>query len=304
MCAMRVNKLDRGYAIAGYAMVTPALLVIALVTLFPIGYSIYMSLNAIQSTYSGFQFSFIGLRNYGIIFGIAEFWQSLGFTTGYAIVTVVIELILGMLTALALNQPIKGRGFAVAAMLIPWTLITVISAQMWGYIYNPVYGVLNAILLQLHIIGQPILWLGLPNLAIPSLMVADIWKTTPFVTMILLAGLQLIPTELYEAARIDGAGAVRTFFQVTFPLLRPSIGLAALFRILQAFGLFDLPFVLTQGGPGTSTESIAMLAYKALFNDGEFGPGTAVAVSTVVLVILLALVSLRALRTQVGEVES
>lgn len=301
---MRGSRLERGYALAGYFMMTPALLVIALVTLFPIGYSVWMSLNSINSTYSGFQFTFNGLKNYQIVFTNQLFWQTLEFTTMYAAVTVVAELILGLLVALALNQPIRGRGLAVAVMLVPWTLITVISAQMWSYIYNGVYGVLNYLLMSVHVIQSPVLWLGSPNLATISMMVADIWKTTPFVTMILLAGLQLIPSELYEAAKIDGASPWTAFWNVTFPLLRPSLGLAALFRILQAFGLFDLPFVLTGGGPGTSTMSIAMLAYKAMFNDGNFGPGTAVAVTTVAMVIILALVSLKALRTQVGDVES
>lgn len=300
---MRVSKLDRQYAIAGYLMLAPALLVIAFVTLFPILYSIWMSLNTIQSTFNGFSFSFTGLTNYGIVFSNAQFWQALEFTLMYAIVTVCVELVLGLLVALALNQPIRGRGLAVAVMLVPWTLITVISAQMWDYIYNGVYGVLNYLLQSLHIIHSPVLWLGSPGLATISMMVADIWKTTPFVTMILLAGLQLIPDELYEAAKIDGATAWGRFWNVTFPLLRPSLGLATLFRILQAFGLFDLPFVLTGGGPGTSTTSIAMLAYRAIFNDGNYGPGTAVAVTTVVMVIILALLSLKALRTQVGEIE-
>ncbi len=300
---MHHSRLERGYVIAGYLMTAPALIVIALVTLFPIGYSIWMSLNTITSTYNGFQFSFNGLNNYVTVFQNSMFWQALWFTVTYAAVTVTLELVLGLLVALALNQPIRGRGLAIAVMLIPWTLITVISAQMWDYIYNGIYGVLNAILMSVHIINVPVLWLGSPVTATISMMVADIWKTTPFVTMIMLAGLQLIPSDLYEAAKIDGATGWRSFWNVTLPLLRPSIGLAALFRILQAFGLFDLPFVLTNGGPGTSTTPIAMLAYKAIFNDGNFGTGTAVAVATVGIVIILALLSLKALRTQVGEIE-
>lgn len=284
-------------------MVSPALLFVALVTLFPIGYSIWMSLNNIQSSTNGFQFSFAGLSNYKIVFNSPLFHQALIFTIVYAVVTVLVELVLGLLVALAINQPIKGRGFAIAIMLIPWTLITVISAQMWGYIYNGVYGILDYLLQSLHLINQSIVWLGTPNLATVSIMIADIWKTTPFVTMILLAGLQLIPSDLYEAAKIDGAGAFRSFFSVTLPLLRPSLALAALFRILQAFGLFDLPFVLTGGGPGTSTMSIAMLAYKAIFNDFEYGPGTAVAVITVLIILIMSLISIKAFRAQVGEVE-
>ena len=300
---MRVSKLERSNAIAGYFLIAPAMLVIGLVTIFPILYSVWMSLNHIQSTVNGFQFTFNGVTNYVKIFNYQPFWQALSFTTMYAIVTVFIELALGLLVALALNQPIKGRGIAVAVMLIPWTLITVISAQMWHYIYEPTFGVLNYILMQLHIINSPVLWLGQAQLATASMMLADVWKTTPFVTLILLSGLQLIPSDLYEAAKIDGASNWRAFWRITFPLLRPSIGLAALFRILQAFGLFDLPFVLTSGGPGSSTTPIAMLTFQVLFNMDKFGPGTAMAVTTVGIVIVLALIFIKALRTQVGEVE-
>lgn len=186
-------------------------------------------------------------------------------------------------------------------MLIPWALITVISAQMWSYIYNGVYGVLNAILQQLHLIHAPVNWLGQPTTAVISLMIADIWKTTPFVVIILVSGLQMIPKDYYEAARIDGANSWQSFWSVTFPQLRGSIALAGLFRILQAFGIFDLPFVLTQGGPGTATTSIAMLGEETLFTNLHFGLGAAVAVSTVILILGACLIFLSAFRGMVGE---
>jgi multiple sugar transport system permease protein len=165
---------------------------------------------------------------------------------------------------------------------------------LWRYIYNASFGVLDSI------------WpnaLGTPLSATLALMVADVWKTTPFVTIIVLAGLVMIPRELFEASEVDGASSWDTFWRVTLPLLRPTIGLAVLFRALQAFGIFDLPYVLTNGGPGTSTQSLAILAYNTMFTDINFGPGAAVAVSAAVLVVIMCLVFLRAFSQQVGKEE-
>ncbi|WP_245577957.1 carbohydrate ABC transporter permease [Alicyclobacillus herbarius] len=283
----------------GYGMLLPMGIVIAAVTLFPILYSVWMSLNDVQLTSSGFSLSFTGLSNYHAIVSSGLFWHSVWFTVYYAVVTVVLELFFGMLIALAINGVRRLKDVSLVIMLIPWSLITVISAQMWAYIYNGVYGVLNAILQALHLIGAPVTWLGTPSLAIIAMMVADIWKTTPFVVIILLAGLQMIPDEYYEAAYMDGANRWHAFWHVTFPLLRGSIALAGLFRILQAFGVFDLPFVLTNGGPGTATESLAILGYETLFQNLHFGTGTAIAVATVLMVLVVCLVFLSAFRSLV-----
>ncbi|MES1170005.1 MAG: sugar ABC transporter permease, partial [Leifsonia sp.] len=149
-------------------------------------------------------------------------------------------------------------------------------------------------------LGTPVI-LGTNVSAITALMAADVWKTTPFVVMIVLAGLVMIPRDYYEAAEVDGAGGWTIFWKITFPQLRPTIALAVLFRVLQAFGLFDLPFVLTSGGPGTSTESLAILAYNAMFRDLDFGPGAAVATSTALLVVIGCLVFLKVFRAQATE---
>jgi multiple sugar transport system permease protein len=287
---------------SGYAMLTPALLIIAVVTIFPIFYSVRMSLNNISMTSSGFHMSPIGLQNYNVLIHNGEFWHSVWFTVYYALVTVVLELALGLMIAVAINNVQKMKSISLVVMLIPWSLITVISAQMWDYIYNGVYGVLNYVLGGLHLIGAPVNWLGSPITAVAAMMVADIWKTTPFVVIILLGGLQMIPDDYYEAAFLDGATRWQSFWRVTFPLLGGSIALAGLFRILQAFGVFDLPFVLTQGGPGNSTESLAMLGEDVLFNRLHFGTGSAIAVSTVVFVLAVCLLFLWAFRSMVeGE---
>lgn len=295
-----LKKRDRR---SGYVMMLPSAIIILLVTIFPIIYSVYMSFNNIQLTFSGFQMKWIGLQNYNTLVHAPVFWHSVWFTTYYAIATVIAELVLGMLIALAINNVQRLKNISLVVMLIPWSLITVISAQMWAYIYNGVYGVLNYVLQGLHIIGSQHNWLGTTGSAVIAMMVADIWKTTPFVVIILLGGLQMISSEYYEAAVIDGANKWQTFWRITFPLLRSSIALAALFRILQAFGMFDLPFVLTGGGPGTATTTLAMLGEQTLFADLHFGTGTAVAVSTVLIVLVVCLIFLSAFRSLVEEAE-
>lgn len=295
------KSLNGGDRRAGYGLLSPAIIVIAAVTIFPILYSIVMSLNNISLTDKGYQMQFTGLSNFSILSKSSVFWHSVWFTVMYAVVTVIVELALGMMIALAIQNVEKLKSVSLVVMLIPWSLITVISAQMWLYIYNGIYGVLNYILTGMGILHHPVNWLGTSTVAIIAMMVADIWKTTPFVVIILLSGLQMIPKDYFEAAYIDGANRWQVFWRVTFPLLRGSISLAALFRILQAFGVFDLPFVLTNGGPGNATESLAMLGEYELFQRLKFGVGAAIAVSTVILVLAVCLIFLSAFKSMVEE---
>ncbi|PWI57427.1 carbohydrate ABC transporter permease [Sulfoacidibacillus thermotolerans] len=298
----RRSQLGKSDRRAGYLMLFPALLIIGAITIFPILYSMYMSFNHVTLTENGFQLQFNAGKNYDILIHSSVYWHSVEFTVMYAVVTVVVELVLGLLIALAVNNVQRLKNLSLVVMLIPWALITVISAQMWDYIYNGVYGILNYLLQSMHLIQSPVTWLGTSTSAIIAMMVADIWKTTPFVVIILLGGLQMIPEEYYEAAYMDGANRWQSFWKVTLPLLRGSIALAGLFRILQAFGVFDLPFVLTGGGPGDATQSLAILGYEILFQNLQFGRGSAIAVSTVLLVLFVCLVFLSAFRSLVkGE---
>lgn len=289
----RKAPLEASYARTGYLLLLPAGLFIGLVTLFPILYSIWVSFHHVDLSLSGTHYTWAGLANYILIFHSERFWYSLIFTVLYALGSVLIELVLGMILALIMNYPIRGRGVAMAIMLIPWSLITVISAEMWSYIYNATYGLLNYLLESVGLIHHAVVWLGTPNLAIMSMVIADVWKTTPFVALILLAGLQLIPAELYEAATIDGASSWIAFWKITVPLLSGSLLLSILFRMLQAFGIFDLPFVLTGGGPGHSTTSIAIFAWQVMFRDLRFGPGTGIAIITVLVNLILAVLFIR-----------
>jgi multiple sugar transport system permease protein len=286
----------------GWAFSAPALIVVAAVTIFPIVYSVIMSLNNVQVTGSGISLHSFTTNNYSVVFQNSTWHYALGFTLIYTFITVLVELVIGTLIALVLQRLTAGRGWMMALLLLPWSMITVINAELWAYIYNGVYGVADAILNAVGL-GHPNI-LGTNTPAIIALMIADIWKTTPFVAIIVLAGLVMIPGDLYEAAEVDGSSGWSTFWRITLPLLRNTLALAVLFRVLQAFGLFDLPYVMTLGGPGTATTSLAILGYKALFQNLDFGTGSAVATTTAALVLIGCLVSLKAFKVQVGKEES
>jgi multiple sugar transport system permease protein len=292
-----VNK--KRLARMGWAFSAPALIVIGAVTIFPIVYSVIMSLNTVTVTGNGFSLDGFTFSNYNLVLHSSLWRDALFFTLYYTLITVIVELILGTCIALVLERLIAGRGWMMALLLIPWSMITVINAELWAYIYNGTYGVADYILGALGF-GHPVI-LGTPTSAIIGLMIADIWKTTPFVAIIVLAGLVMLPGDVFEAAEVDGASGWYTFWRITLPLLRPTIALAIIFRVLQAFGLFDLPYVMTGGGPGTATQSLAILAYNALFKNLAFGPGAAVATTTALLVLLACLASLRVFRVQVGQ---
>ena len=278
----------------GWAFSAPALLIIAAVTIFPIIYSVAMSLSNVSVTGSGISLNGFTWANFSLVLQNSTWHYALGFTVIYTVITVLVELALGTMIALVLERLAAGRGWMMALLLLPWSMITVINAQLWSYIYQGTYGVAT------YLFGvQNILGTSTP--AIIGLMVADIWKTTPFVAIIVLAGLVMLPGDIYEAAEVDGSSDWSTFWRITVPLLRPTLALAVLFRVLQAFGLFDLPFVMTNGGPGTSTTSLAILGYNAMFKDLSFGPGAAVAVTTALLVLLGCLISLRTFKVQVGK---
>lgn len=283
----------------GWAFSSPALVVVGAVTIFPIVFSVVLSLANVTVTGNGFQLAGFTFSNYSQIFHASVWRYALFFTVFYTVVTVAVEVVLGTLVGLVLERLTKGRGLMMALLLIPWSMITVISAELWQYIFDGTYGVMQAIFSALGL-GQP-QFLGTPTSAIISMMVADIWKTTPFVAIIVIAGLVMLPQEVFEAAAVDGAGSWTTFWRVTLPLLRPTIALAVLFRILQAFGIFDLPFVLTGGGPGTATTSLAVLSYRVMFQNLNYGAGNAIAVSASALVLIGCLLFLKVFRAQVSD---
>ena len=202
---------------------------------------------------------FSGLNNYQRILADGRFWQTLWNTTVFTSISIILELILGLFIALILNQSFKGRGFVRTTALIPWALPTAVMGLAWAWIFNDQYGVVNDILQRLNIINSPMTWLGVPSRAMFVLIIADVWKTNPFIAIILLAGLQSVSQDLYEAHAMDGANSIQSFYQITIPLITPQIIIALLFRFAQAFGIFDLVQVMTGGGPAGANSVLIML---------------------------------------------
>ena len=235
---------------------------------------------------------FLLFSNYERMFSDPHFWQSVSFTLLFVFVSVTFELIFGLIFALILNEAIPGRGFLRVAILIPWAIPIAISARIWQLIYHFDYGLLNYLVVNLGISNAHINWLGSSFGAFISIVVSDVWKTTPFMTVILLAGLSTIPRELYKQAEIDGTNFIQRFFKITLPLLKPVLLVALLFRTIDAIRIFDLIYVLTGGGPGGSTTSLSLYAYN-YFVSGDYGYGSAVSVIVFVLAAGLALLYIR-----------
>ncbi len=255
----------------------PALALLAGVFLFPVLDAVRLSLFRLWRQVPG-EAPFVGLDNYRGILGEERFWTALANTLTFTGASVAAELLLGLGLALLLHAPFRGRGLVRGAALVPWALPTVVATLMWGWIFHDRYGIANHALLSLGALDAPRVWLGEPTLAMAAAVVADVWKTTPYVALILLAGLQAIPAEIYEAGRLDGAGRWRLVLHLTIPLLKPALLVALLFRSLDAFRVFDLIYVLTRGGPGGATETLAVYTYLTLFQDLDFGKGSALGV--------------------------
>jgi multiple sugar transport system permease protein len=263
-------------------------LFVGCLALYPIGRVIWLSFFT-QNLGTELQPVFSGAGNYVRLVNDGHYLAALRTTAIFTVIAVSAELVLGMALALLLNETFRGRSFARAAALVPWALPPAVLALAWKWVFNDQFGVFNDLLLRLHVIDRPIAWLGTPAAAMFSLIIADVWKTTPFMTILLLAGLQNIPRGLYEAARMDGARAVTSFRFITLPLLVPSIALALLFRSLQSFGIFDLPFVMTGGGPGGATETVAIYTYSTYLRYLDFGYGSAMIVGTTLVMAAAAL---------------
>ena len=221
--------------------------------------------------------------------------QSLKTTLMFAAVTIPLELLFGLAIALVLNEAFRGRGLMRAIVLVPWAIPTVVSAQTWRFLFNDRYGLLNVMLFGGDT-ARYIAPLAEPHLALIAIMVAEVWKTTPFAALILLAGLQAIPDDLYEAASVDGASAWQKFRHVTLPLVKPALLLALLFRTIDSLRVFDLVFIMTQGGPADRTNVLQFYGYKKTFAEGMIGYGSAIAVVVFLLALVLALVYLRFLK--------
>ncbi len=274
-------------------LMAPAGVVVLSLAIYPIVNVLWLSLHRKMLIFD--ISAFVGLGNYAHLLEDPRFWNSLFNTFYFTVVSVSLELFFGLLIALALHGAFAGRGMMRAVVLIPWAVPTVVSAKMWQWIYNPDFGVMNYLLRECGVISANVNWLGHKYIAIHAVILADVWKTTPFMVLLLLAGLQVIPQDLYKAAVVDGAGAWRRFWHITLPLLRPAILIALLFRTLDAFRMFDTVYVLTGGGPGNTTETLSVYAYKLMFQTLQFGYGSTVSVVTFICVMVISVLYIRLL---------
>ncbi len=280
----------------GYVLMTPALLLIGAILLYPFFNTLWMSFRTVRLNMPQLGEPFVGLENYRELFASARFRNSMWLTGLFAVSFIVAQLVFGLAIALVINMEFRGRMAVRAAVLIPWAMALVITALLWRWMYNAVFGVVNYVLLYMRLLSTNVDFLGSASSAYFSVLVAEVWRNTPFMTIILLAGLQSIPKELYESARIDGAGRLACFAFITLPLLKYAMLVALLFRSIDAIRAFDLLYVLTQGGPGISTEIASLYSYKIMFQYMDFGRGSAATVIIAIFTTGLAILYLRVLR--------
>lgn len=275
----------------GWMLCAPAVVVMVLVTAYPIGYAFVLSLQEKDLRFPG-EGGFVGLSNYVTVLTSELWWTALFNTVTIAVVSVSIELVVGMALAMVMHRAIFGRGVARTAVLVPYGIVTVVAAFAWFYAFDPSAGFVNA----LPFIDDDKAWFGERFSSMVVIVAAEVWKTTPFMALLLLAGLTTIDESLYEAARVDGATAWQRFTKITLPLMRPAILVALLFRTLEAFRVFDSIFVMTRGAQ--DTESVSILGYNQLISRLNLGLGSTVSVLLFLLVVAVSIVFTRGLGAQ------
>jgi multiple sugar transport system permease protein len=266
----------------------PAILIITGVIIYPLVYVIWLSLHRRLLIFDISRF--VGFDNFSFLLRDDRFWNALYNTVYFTAVSVAIELILGLSIAILLNRAFTGRGLMRSIILIPWAIPTVVSAKIWEWMYNSDFGILN------HVLGLNINWLGSAFWAMNAAIFMEVWKTTPFVALLLMAGLQTIDGDLYKSARVDGASGWYIFRRITIPLLTPVILIVLIFRTLDAFRVFDAIYVLTGGGPANTTETLSIYAYKVLFQTLQFGYGSTISISIFICVGVITILYVRLLR--------
>ncbi|MEO7913474.1 MAG: sugar ABC transporter permease [Roseiflexaceae bacterium] len=285
----------------GIVMLAPMLLVLVLVIGYPLVDSFWLSLHRVNLANPEQGQPFVGLSNYLYAFSQRDFWYSIQRTLYFTVLSVALELVLGITFAVLLNERFRGNLGARLAMIFPWALLTVSNGVLWAWILNPTYGVANALLVQLGVLSGPKSWLSDTFWTMNVIILADAWKTVPNMTLLLLAGLQPISADLYEAAEVDGATRWQKFIRITLPLLRPVILVAIALRTIGAFKVFDIIYVLTgNGGPANSTKVIAFYDYDQAFHYLFFGYGAAISWLITAFMLVMIVIYIRLLRSDVG----
>jgi len=294
----RQSDVNRQRIRAAWLFLTPMLAALVIVAAWPLLESIYFSFtNATLDTLDTAQW--VGFKNYFNVIHLKSgktyysglladpgWWNAVWNTIRFAIVTVILETVFGVVVALVLNAEFRGRGIVRAAILVPWAIPTIVSAKMWAWLLNDQFGIINDILMRLHLISQPVAWTASPDTAFAAIVMVDVWKTTPFMSLLILAGLQMIPHDIFEAAKIDGIHPVKVFWRVTLPLVWPALTVAVIFRMMDALRIFDLIYVLSNN---EQTKSMSIFSQENLFSFNKFAYGSA---ASTFLFLMLAVITI------------
>jgi trehalose/maltose transport system permease protein len=287
---------DRQRERLGWLLMVPTVLVVLVVAIYPLFRTFQISFTN-ERLGSTRPVSFVGFDNYTYLLTDNTFLSAIWHTLVFTVVSVAFEVVLGMIVALVIHSNFKGRGLVRTAILIPWAIPTVVSAQMWAWMYNDVFGVINDLLVtRLHLLPEKVAWIANPATALAAIIAVDVWKTTPFMALLLLAGLQVIPTEMYEAARVDGANRWQQYWQLTLPLLKPALLVALIFRTMDALRVFDVVFVMKQVAPETIT--MAIFARQRMIDLQRLGEGSAAAVIIFLIIGLFVVIYTRMVRVE------
>ena len=289
-----ISERTRSERRLGWLLCAPAVIAMLAVTAYPIIYAIVLSLQQVDLRFPA-EGGFVGLDNYSTVFSSSLWWTDLFNTLFISVISVSIELVLGMLIALVMHRAIFGRGIVRTAVLIPYGIITVVAAFSWFYAFAPDTGFVN----DLPLIADDKAWFGERFSSFAVIIMAEVWKTTPFMALLLLAGLVTIDGQLYEAAKVDGANAMQRFFRITLPLMKPAILVALLFRTLDAFRVFDTIFIMTRGA--LDTESVSILGFNQLISRLNLGLGSAVSVVIFLCVLIIAFIFVRGFGVRMQE---
>jgi trehalose/maltose transport system permease protein len=285
----KASRLTRQRIRSAWLFMAPMLIVLALVAGWPLLRTMWFGFT--DANLSDLQAAeFVGFVNYYYLLTDPDWWTAVRNTLLFTGASLILETILGLAIALALNAHFRGRGLLRAAVLIPWAIPTVVSAQMWNWMYHDVFGVINEVLQMLGLITEPIAWTASPDTALLAIIMVDVWKTTPFMALLLLAGLQMLPQECYESARVDGVHPIKVFLKVTLPLLRPALMVAIIFRALDALRIFDLIYVMT--GNNKATMSMSVYARQQLVDFQDVGYGSAAATLLFLIIAMITVIYL------------